>query len=273
MKKIKLVFSDLNGTLVRQLTMSDILRVYKDKKAFKEADNIFKKQTKGIITMEEAFEIAGTLTKGLTLRQAIEYTTKHMVYINGFDEFLDFLNIHKIPLVINSTGYSVTFYSIQCQRSNDKIHGFIGNFLEFGFDGHNKKIISENELRVKIKDYFLNKDARPNRYYDEVKATGKIKLGIKNENEKFSLIRLYIKNHFPNIKINEVAHIGDTMGDSEGIRLTAKAGGTGIAFNYNKELKKYLKSKLEKENIKGRIFFINRRSNSPNLTHLISIIK
>ena len=86
---IKFVSSDLNGTLVHQHTMSDMIRIFKGKEDFEKADIIFKKQTTGTATMEEAFDVAGPLSKGITLRQAIEYTQNHLKYLNGFEEFLE----------------------------------------------------------------------------------------------------------------------------------------------------------------------------------------
>ena len=99
--------------------------------------------------MEEAFSATAPLTKGLTLRQAIEYTIKHMKYIDGFNEFIETLYNNEIPLVINSTGYSVTIYAIRKKLGKNKIHGFIGNFLKFGQDADPKATLREDELEKK----------------------------------------------------------------------------------------------------------------------------
>src|SRR3989338_1245834 len=165
---IKLISSDLNGTLVHQHTMSDMIRMYKSKEDFKKADNIFKKQTSGIATMEEAFEVAGPLSKGIALRQAIEYAQKHMAYIRGFEDFLNFLAYKKMPLVINTTGYSVTFYCMQEKFGADKIRGFIGNRLLFAYVGSGKTL-KEEELRKKVKEFFSGRFN--SRDYDEIMAT------------------------------------------------------------------------------------------------------
>ena len=111
MTRIKLVSSDLNGTLVHQHTMSDVIRLYLGNEEFRQADIVFKRQTSGTATMEETFFTAGPLTRGLTLRQAIEYTRTYIGYVKGFDEFINYLHNAGIPLIINSTGYSVTIYS------------------------------------------------------------------------------------------------------------------------------------------------------------------
>ena len=54
---------------------------------------------------------------------------------------------------------------------------------------------------------------------------------------------------------------------------TAKAGGLGICFNYNKELERYLKSKLKKQKIEGEIFFVDKKGDSSDLKHVIAIIE
>ena len=55
---IQLVSSDLNGTLVHQHTMSDMIRLYIGKEQFEKANEVFKKQTSGTASMEEAFQNA-----------------------------------------------------------------------------------------------------------------------------------------------------------------------------------------------------------------------
>ena len=240
MARIKLFSSDLNGTLVRQHTMSDMIRIYKGKEKFEKAHSVFKKQVNGEASMENAFQVAGPLTKGLTLRQAIDYTRDHMSYMEGFDSFIEALYINQIPLVINSTGYSVTIYAIREQFGRYKIHGQIGNKLRFGLNGNSAKTLSEKELEQKVMEYFSGTADNP--IYDKIKATGEIELGISNEKAKVTLIREYCKKHFPKIKPNQIAHMGDTIGDSWGIAKVAKLGGMGIAFNPNEALTKFIEN-------------------------------
>ena len=59
---IKLVSCDLNGTLVHQHTMSDLILVYKGKNYFERANNVFEKQLKGDASFKEAFKVAGPLS-------------------------------------------------------------------------------------------------------------------------------------------------------------------------------------------------------------------
>src|SRR3989344_6191229 len=169
----KLVSSDLNGTLVHQHTMSDMIRLYCGEEKFRQADAVFKRQTSGTATMEEAFANAGPLTKGLTLRQAIEYTQHEMRYVNGFAEFLNALHQRDIPFVINSTGYSVTIHALRARWGTDLIHGSIGNRLEFGMQGDPLAALREDELENRVWDY-IHQPQDTNPEYDSIQATGRI---------------------------------------------------------------------------------------------------
>ena len=270
---IKLVSSDLNGTLVHQHTMSDMIRLYVGQQQFEKANEVFKKQTSGTASMEEAFQNAGPLTKGLTLRQAIEYTKTHMIYVNGFKEFVNSLSKQKIPFVINSTGYSVTIYAIREQIGIEKIHGKIGNFLRFGINGSEIESLSERELESKVRDYFSNPESSRNTIYDSVQATGVIDLGIIDEQAKAKLIQEYVKANFKDIQTSEIVHMGDTMGDSGGIYGVAESGGIGIAFNYNLALQQFLEKKIsENPSLKERILFVNAKSETSDLRQILSLL-
>lgn len=266
---IQLVYSDLNGTLVHQHTMSDMIRLYKGDEAFKKSDSLFKKQTNGTATMEETFARAGPLTQGLTLRQTIEYTRFHMKYIDGFHEFIDALHNSGIPLVIISTGYSVTIYVIREQVGKGKIHGYISNSLKFGIDGDVNSTLREDELEQLVAQYFANPESAKDIKYDKLQATGVVELRIKDEAAKVKLILDYARKHFPSLNPNQIAHIGDTIGDSEAIYGIAKLGGLGIAFNYNAELERFLKERLSSKIIPGDIVLIGPKSNVSNLIHVV----
>ncbi len=266
MGKINLVSSDLNGTLVHQHTMSDMIRIYLGQGRFEMADEVFKKQSEGTATMEDAFSTAGPLTKGLTLRQAIEYTKEHMRYMGGFNEFLAYLNNNEIPLVINSTGYSVTIYAIRERVGRGKIHGQIGNFLKFGMDGNADNALSESELEQKVIDFFSVPYAANDESYDRIKATGEIELGIIDEGAKARLIIEYAKRHFPEINPRNIVHMGDTMGDSKGIQEIASLGGFGIAFNYNRALMQFLEGV-------NNVYFIDEKSENSDLRRVIPILR
>lgn len=265
---IKLVSSDLNGTLVHQHTMSDMIRLYLGEDKFQPANAVFKRQTSGTASMEEAFETAGPLTKGLTLRQAIDYAQQEMKYLTGFKEFLDTLNHRSIPFVINSTGYSVTIHTMRAQWGADKIYGFIGNVLKFGLDGDVQAALREEELEQKVQAYV---DGRSRgREYDHIAATGKIVLGITNEEAKAALLLEYARRNFPTIRAEEMLHMGDTMGDSGGILGVAKAGGRGIAFNYNQPLKDFVEKEISKDQtLRDRTHFLEPKSKDSDLRRVI----
>lgn len=273
----KLISSDLNGTLVHQHTMSDMIRLYLGQESFEKANAVFKKQTSGTATMEEAFENAGPLTKGLTLRQAIDYTTTHMRYVNGFADFVDTLHQQEIPLVINSTGYSVTIYAIQAKIGRKKIHGQIGNRLLFGEHGSEQEVLREEELKQKVISFINDSSIRNDHSYDIIKATGTVELGIWNEDAKSDLLWQYARRHFPPISnfesylsTSNMIHMGDTMGDSGGIYGIANGGGLGIAFNYNKPLEQWLLEKIASSpNLKERILFVDPKGEHADLKNVL----
>ncbi len=271
--KTKLVSSDLNGTLVHQHTMSDMIRLYVGKEQFQQADAIFKRQTSGTASMEEAFQTAGPLTKGLTLRQAIEYTQKEMQYVNGFRGFVNDLHRHGISFVINSTGYSVTIAAIQAQIGKEKIHGSIGNKLVFGIGGSRKEELSEEELTELVEKYFSHSENQLAPVYDLTRAVGRVELGIIDENAKATLLTEYVKEHFPDLEPKQLLHLGDTMGDSGGIYGLASSGGRGVAFNYNSTLEHFLRQKIIKEpRLRRRVHFVDQKGPGSDLRKVLPII-
>lgn len=254
---IKLVSSDLNGTLVHQHTMSDMILKYVGREQFETAKVVFKRQTSGTATMEEAFSNAGPLTRGLTLRQAIDYTRDHMRYLNGFRQFVDGLEAREVPFVINSTGYSVTIYAIRQRFGESKIHGQIGNRLIFGLDADVSQTLREDELEKKVGEYFADP---ANTEFDQLKAVGIVELGIADEAAKAQLIKNYAARNFPGLDVRQIAHIGDTMGDSRGILDIAREGGVGVAFNYNPALENFLLGEVARNAPVGEIKFVDRKS-------------
>jgi len=269
----KLVSSDLNGTLVHQHTMSDMIRLYLGEESFRQADAVFKRQTSGQASMEEAFSTAGPLTKGLTLRQAIEYTRTEMKYLNGFHQFINVLAVKKIPFIINSTGYSVTIHAIRAQIGKEKIHGMIGNRLIFGENGDTQATLREEELERRIQDYFSNPDAVRDTSYDTLKAVGKVELGIIDEAAKAVLLFTYARAHFSGIRPSEMVHIGDTIGDRGGIDLVAWTGGKGIAFNYNAPLRDALEGEIIADPaLNSQIYFVQAKGTPSDLQNVLPFV-
>lgn len=262
-EKIRLVSGDLNGTLVHQHTMMDMIRIgfpHLPEK-YEKAEQVFTQQTSGLLSMEETFEIAGPLTKGLSLRSAIEYAESEMRFLEGFEELITTLCKKGIYFVINSTGYTVTIEVIKSLYGSDKIHDVICNRLIFGWEGDPLRFVQEEELCELVKNYFQHK--KNEKIYDEILTTGKVELGIRDENDKARLI-FEIADKI-NIPRTAVAHIGDTMGDSGGICEVARNGGLGIAFNYNEALERHLKDVIENERIPGEIILAEPKSEISDL--------
>lgn len=267
MTEIQMVSSDLNGTLVHQHTMSDMIRLAfpHEPERFEKAKSAFTRQTAGQLSMEETFRIAGPLTKGLGLKTAIEYTLSKMRFLGDFKDFIRTLRGKNIRFVINSTGYSITTEVIKVVYGAEHIDDVICNRLIFG---HHGKIFTETELSGLIMKY-VHGD-RNNPIYDDIAAVGTVELGIKDENEKARLL-FEIADRL-NIPKTALVHIGDTMGDSGGICEVARHGGIGIAFNYNQALKKHLENILVHEKIKGRILFIDTKSEHSDIRHILHML-
>ena len=267
---IQLVSCDLNGTLVHQHTMMDMIRVYFPHmpERYEKAKDAFSKQTSGLLSIKEAFEIAGPLTKGLSLGNAIDYAQSVMRFLDGFEEFISTLYDRKKYFVINSTGYTVTTEAIKALYGPEKVSAVICNRLIFGWEGNPASSIDEDNLCKLVSDYFQS--ANNEKVYDEILATGDVELGILDEEEKASLLfNLAEKLGIPG---KATAHIGDTMGDSGGICGVARNGGLGIAFNYNAALKNYLDIVRKQENISGRIILAEPKSETANLRNLLRIL-
>ncbi|QTA93880.1 haloacid dehalogenase-like hydrolase [Desulfonema magnum] len=270
LRKIQMVSCDLNGTLVHQHTMMDMIRVYFPHRPeqYERAKDIFAKQTSGLLSMKQAFDTAGPLTKGLTLRNAIEYARSEMRFIKGFEEFILTLYKNGKYFVINSTGYSVTAEVIKSLFGPEKIYGVICNRLIFAWEGNPSKTIGENDLSDLVRDYFVNRADKA--LYDKIHATGKVELGIRNEEDKAMFVfELADKMNIPR---TGVAHIGDTMGDSGGICEVARNGGLGIAFNYNEALKNHLENVLKNEKIPGTIILAEPKGDRSDLRRVLNIL-
>jgi phosphoserine phosphatase len=267
---IQLVSCDLNGTLVHQHTMMDMIRVYFPQvpERYEKAKAAFSKQTSGYLSMKEAFEVAGPLTKGLSLRNAIDYAQSVMRFLEGFEEFIATLYDRKKYFVINSTGYTVTTEVIKALYGPEKVHGVICNRLIFGWEGNPAASIEEDHLGELVRNYLQGAGAE--KAYDEILATGDVELGIRDEEEKASLLFSLAENL--GVPQKATAHVGDTMGDSGGICGVARNGGLGIAFNYNPALKNYLDIVLKEENISGRIIKAEPKSETADLSNLLRIL-
>lgn len=266
----KIISCDLNGTLVHQHTMMDMIRVAFPHlpERYEKAKDIFTRQTSGLLSMKETFAAAGPLTKGLSLRAAILYAAHEMRFLSGFEAFISKLREKETFFVINSTGYTVTTEVIKSLYGPEKIGAVICNRLIFAYEGSPAEAITEQALSDLVAQYFSGR--RTEKIYDEILATGEVELGIQAENEKARLIfELADKMNIPR---ESIVHIGDTMGDSVGIYEVARNGGTGIAFNYNEALKNYLENIIRQEKIPGKIILAESKSETSDLRKLLKIL-
>ena len=266
---IRLISSDLNGTLVHQHTMMDMIRLYfpHEPERYDKAREAFAQQTSGTLSMRETFAVAGPLTKGLRLRDAIGYAWGKLDFLPGFEEMLRALHQERKCFIINSTGYSVTTEVLKLRFGPEKFTRVICNHLVFGWEGEPQRRLTNGELLRAIKDFAAGKeDPR----YDQIRSTGEVLLGIQNEQEKAShLFRIAESLDIPRAAI---AHIGDSMGDSGGIINVARNGGLGIAFNYNEPLRDYLESVLKSEAIPGRIVLVDPKGGTADLRNLWGLL-
>ncbi len=264
---IRLISSDLNGTLVHKHTMMDMIKsgFPGEPGRYERARDVFSRQTKGLLSMKDAFAAAGPLTRGLSLRAAIEYARFELRFLDGWDEFISTLAKNGKHFVINSTGYSVCVEVIKSLFGPDKIQDVICNRLVFGWEGNPHRTIGENFMAELVDKYFNQGETES--IYDELLATGEVELGIHDQKEKANLIFEIAERM--NIPREKVAHIGDTMGDSGGIYEVARNGGLGIAFNYNEALQDYLKGVLENQKIPGEIILVEQKGESSNLMRIL----
>lgn len=270
---IELFSSDFNGTLVHQHTMSDLIRVHGTPGNFAKAKKLFDNRIEGKISVSDLLNGLGPLSQGITLRKAIDYAENHLTFVNGLAKFLEFLHRKNIPLLINSTGYSVTMYALREIYGREYFDDFICNRLEFGWDGNPVRAIEDEELEEMIEAYFRAEKCRRFDSYDNVKATGRINLSISEESAKTERLLNYLTVRHPDIPLNSVVHLGDTMGDSRIIVDIATAGGIGIAFNYNEPLEKFLVRTINTTPMLGTILMLEPKGETADLTHLIKLFK
>lgn len=267
---IRLLSSDLNGTLVHSHTMQEMISwgFPEDPGRFEEAKKLFDLQTKGELGLKDTFLRAGDLTHGLPLGCAIRYSMEGIRLIDGFAELMEFLGANGIRLIIVSTGYTVTLYTM---RYSLRMPPFIfhSNRLVFA-SGEKGEEISEEALEVLVRDFVAMPERRNDPLYQTIKATGRIELGLETEASKAEVAletarRLGIEAH-------HVAHMGDTMGDSMGIVGVARAGGLGIAFNYNQALEQFLKREAQEEIDQGKIVLVCPKGPGAHLAKVVPYI-
>lgn len=270
MPPVRLLSSDLNGTLVHPHTMQEmILFAFPgEPERYERARTAFSAQTEGRLSMEETFEIAGEQSRGLPLRAAIDYAMGEMAFVDGYSDLTEFLSARRMHLAIISTGYSVTLYVIRHGTQTPFFHVWCNRLL---FSEPSGRMLEEQELEALVRAYLNEPDARRSDRYDRILACGKVDLGIQNEADKARLaLELARSLEVPQ---QQVAHMGDTMGDSGGIVGVARAGGMGIAFNYNQALEAFLLKEAKEELNAGRIVLVDAKGNEANLEHVLDLLE
>jgi len=235
---------------------------------WEEASSAFLRQTEGTLSMAEAFAVAGAASKGLSLRSAIIYSMSGVRYLEGYHSLMAFLGKSKVPLAIISTGYTVTMYTIRYATRTVPFR-FVCNRLLFAPGGSGEPL-EEERLERLVRDFVLRPELRDAPLYEEMRATGDVVLGIQQEAQKAEFaLRLASEMGFPP---EAVAHMGDTMGDSMGILGVARAGGLGIAFNYNQALEMFLRKEGARELALGRIRLVDPKGSGASLEHVIPLL-
>jgi len=267
MAKVKLLSSDLNGTLVHSHTMQEMIQwaFPNERGRLDEAARAFGLQTRGLMSMEETFRIAGRMSEGMPLASAIQYTMDGMRFVDGFGPFMNHLKRSSIHIAIVSTGYTVTLYAMRYLLSMKDLM-FRCNRLVFA-DWTTGEEIHEEELEDLVRSYVERPHVRRDPLYTEIRATGTIELGLKDESAKASIAMDFAAEL--GVEIEALAHMGDTMGDSMGILEIARRGGMGIAFNYNEALEEFLRKFGEKEMREGRILLVCPKSEKSDLREVI----
>lgn len=270
MAAVGFLSSDLNGTLVHSHTMQEMIRwaFPNEPKRWEEASRAFAGQTQGSLSIAEAFAVAGACSKGLALRSAIMYSMTGVRFLEGYDSLMGFLRSRKLPLAIISTGYTVTLYTIR-YASRTVPFKFVCNRLVFALGGEGEPM-GEERLEQLVRDFVLRPELRDSALYDDIRATGEVLLGIEDEAQKAEFA-LQMASQI-GIPPQAVAHMGDTMGDSMGILGVARAGGLGIAFNYNQALEFFLRKEGARELALGRIRLVDPKGTNAHLEHVIPLL-
>lgn len=269
MPSIGLLSSDLNGTLVQPHTMQEMIRAGfpHDPARYEKAREAFALQTEGRLSMDETFRTAGEQTRGLPLRIAIEYAMR-MPFVAGYASLMSFIQGRGIHLAIISTGYTVTLYVIRYATATVPFHTRCNRLL---FAHKRGRIVEEEELESLVRQYIQRPGDSSKGVYDSIRATGEVVLGIADEGDKARLA-LELASSL-GVASTQVAHMGDTMGDSGGILGVARAGGLGIAFNYNQALQAFLLREGREEIRTGHIVLLEPKGPDSDLSKVIPFLE
>ena len=233
-KKTKIVFFDLNGVLTQENTIIEIARFTNNYEKVKE---VITSQTLCKMSIEKAFKKVGKLINGISLKQIVDYVN-NVSLMPKIREMATSLRKRGILLVIITTGFRTLIKLI-----NKKVVNFFNLIIanDLVFISGKGKVLSQKEIDNVIK--------RNNpKEMEKIKTNGEIELKISDPDKKTEYLKKTILDK--GLDISQCAAVGDSMGDSDMIKICGSEGGLGIAFNPNSSLLEYVELlKNEKSNI------------------------
>jgi hypothetical protein len=178
------------------------------------------------------------------------------------------LKEQQIPTAVVSTAYSVTLHTL---RHGIRTSNFLLRCNRLIFAMEDGREILEGELENLVHSYIEEPGLRSEKAFGTIRATGEVILGIRDEADK-ARVALTMAESL-GISPSRTMHMGDTMGDSIGILEVAKAGGIGVAFNYNHSLEEFLRSEARREIEAGHIVLIDPKGPNSNLRNVVPYIE
>ena len=195
------------------------------------------------MSIEKAFTRVGNLAKGLSLKEIIDYGKKAPL-VRGLKQTLLKFKGKGIKLIIMSTGFRPVMNLINKRIGNlfDKV---ICNDLVFV--NKNGKVLTKKQVDEAIKRNDPNE-------LKEIVFNGEIDFVINDPDKKTEYIEKTISKY--NFEIKNCVSVGDSIADSDMIKMCALGGGLGIAFNPNNSLIEYVQLLKER---KGNVEIVEKK--------------
>jgi len=227
--KVKLVAFDVNGALTPKNTIVDLASFTENKEKVKE---LITSQTLGRLSIVDAFKEVGNLLKGITLYDFYEYSNIFCL-TKGIMSMAKSLKKEGIYLVIITTGFDVVMDILNSRASN--LFDYIVSNSPVFLDTDGRRL-TYNEVKLIIEKKNIER-------MKEIKFSGDIILNIDDPSRKTQNLRNILKRR--GLSFVDCAVVGDSMGDSDMIKLCSDSGGLGIAFNPNSALVEYARFLIE----------------------------
>ncbi|WP_456432747.1 hypothetical protein [Thermosulfuriphilus sp.] len=244
---LKLLSWDVNQTLVAENTMVALAGLAGHRKR---AQEIVEAQTAGRRPVETTLKELARLTAGLPLEDIVSYVCS-LPELPGLRLTLKAFCRAGLIQIINSTGYTVVLSLwnkiLQRHLGEAPFSKIIANRLRFE-DSRGEEVPEEEVLETAVA---LLEGKRPQR---DLFVSGDLDLVISAEEAKAVFLEQIIRQE--GLFMSEVAHIGDSMGDSEVIAWMAKNGGLGLAFNARPELVLFLE-RLSERRLPGQAVIVS----------------